>query len=205
MTRVLVAALAAAFLVPARQDAQEKAPASPAVAGDAAVSVPVFPNTTCPIMGKPISQKLFVDTELGRIYFCCKGCNKKILGDVAVAYKSAYPRTTKLANALCPVSGKPVGEKPATVLLQGREIALCCEEHVAAARDSSQVVLAKASDPKLVDVGNAICPVSAAPVAKNAFCVIDGRLVRLSSPECVEGAKKEPLAVLAKALAGAPR
>src|SRR5690606_20401712 len=40
------------------------------------VRVPAYPNVACPIMGKPISARLFVDTELGRFWVCCKGCDE---------------------------------------------------------------------------------------------------------------------------------
>ena len=43
------------------------------------VTVPTWVNANCPIMAKPASAALFVDTTFGRIYVCCAGCNKPML------------------------------------------------------------------------------------------------------------------------------
>ena len=64
------------------------------------VEVPTFPNATCPIMGKKVSLPLFVDTELGRIYVCCKPCFKKIRANVPVAHKTAYPVVEELVDMI---------------------------------------------------------------------------------------------------------
>jgi YHS domain-containing protein len=41
-------------------------------------------QTTCPVMGKEIDPKAFTTTAGGaRIYYCCKGCDKKLLAEPA--------------------------------------------------------------------------------------------------------------------------
>lgn len=147
-------------------------------------------------MGKPISAKLFVDTDLGRVWVCCKSCYKDILADTPTAHKTAYPVVAKLANAVSPVSGKKIEKGAPRLVLQGFEFSVASTDEVAVARASSQVVLAKLVDPKLVDLANATCPVTAEPVGKNAFVVIDGTIVRLSSDKALEAATKEPAKVL---------
>jgi hypothetical protein len=178
---------------------------SDAAAGELKVTVPAYPNASCPVMGKPISSRLWIDTDYGRIWICCKGCNKKIAADLANTYKAAYPRTRKLDNKNCPVSGKPIEGDGVALLLQGHEVRLHSEACIAAARAEAQLVLAKAVEPALVDVANPTCPVNGEPVAKNHFCVIDGRIVRLAKPDCLEGARKDPKGTLARALAGAKK
>lgn len=199
LTQGVVVALAAVA------GAQEPPPAPAPTPAQAplAVSVPSYSNTNCPVMGKPISSKLFTDTEYGRIWICCKGCNKKIAADPEKAYKSAFPRTVKLDNAICPVSGKKIEGEPIVVQLQGHEVRLHSKECVAVARADSQVVLAKAVEPKLMDVANSKCPITGTAVAANVFCVVGDQIVRLSSTDCVEQVKKEPKAALDKALADA--
>jgi hypothetical protein len=163
------------------------------------VEVPIAPNATCPIMGKKVSLPLFVDTELGRIWVCCKPCFKKILANVPKAHQTAYPVVQDVDNKVCPVSGEPIGEHKVAITLQAVRLQLCCAGCVDTARADGQVVLAKVLDAKLVEVGNDTCPVSGQPVAKNAFVVIDGNLVRLSAPKLVDDVRKEPTAVLQKA------
>ena len=102
---------------------------TPGVADKASlVTTPIFSNSTCPIMGKPVSAKLFVETELGRIYMCCKGCTKKILNDASTAYKTAYPTTKKVLNKVCPIKGEKNDAKSPTVLIQGHEVRVCCKD-----------------------------------------------------------------------------
>lgn len=162
-------------------------------------SVPSYPNVACPIMGKPISTKLYTDTALGRMWVCCKSCIKDIQADVAVAHRTAYPTVAKVENKICPVGKKPIGEGSVRVVLQGFEFSLCCEDCAATARAESQVVLAKLNDEKLADLANSVCPVSGEKSARNVFVVIDGNIVRLSDAKCVAEVEKDPAKVLARA------
>ncbi len=181
--------------------AQDSRPLVPAPRGPE-VLVPTYPNATCPIMGKPASLKLFVDTaDFGRIYTCCAPCNRKIRADQAGTYKLSYPKTEKAGNTTCPVSGKPIGESKVTVLLQGREVALCCKDCIAPARADAQATLALAMNPKLIDLKNTLDPANGKPVAKNLVVVISGHLVRLSVAESIEDVKKDPAAALERAKA----
>lgn len=150
-------------------------------------------------MGKPVSTKLFAETDKGRIYVCCKGCVKDILADVPTAYRTAFPSDKKVANKVCPVTGGEITKDSPTVVLQGFEFFVRGKENVRAAQENSQVVLAKLNDPKLVDLDNKTCPVTGDAVAKNTFVVIEGTIVRLSSAKLLEGVAKDPAKVLAKA------
>ena len=188
MFRLFSALFAATALV-----AQDPPPAKPHV------RVPAFPNSTCPIMGKKISLPLFVDTEVGRIWLCCKPCAKKVLADVPTAHKTAYPTIADVANEVCPVSGEPIGEHKTTIVLQGFRLALCCAGCADAARQQSQITLARLHEPKLIDVANELCPVTDKPVAANTFAVIGEAIVRLSSPKLVAEVEKAPDETLAKA------
>ncbi len=162
-------------------------------------SVPTYPNVNCPVMGKPASTKVFVDTIYGRVYLCCASCNKKVRQDPEGTYKAAYPKTTQAKNTVCPVSGDAIEAGSPTVKLQGYEINLCCKDCVKPAQDDAQVVLAKALNPKLKDVGNTTCPISGKPVVKNAFIVIGDEIVHLSASTCVQDAEKVPAETLKKA------
>ncbi len=200
--------LASFFLTSSNQDGgatpPPAAPASPAVPASPEkpsleVTVPTLPNTSCPIMGKPVSSKLYTDTDRGRIYVCCKSCIPKIRADLEPAYRSAYPTTKKAGNTKCPVTGDPVEGSSVTVELQGYEIALCCQDCVAAATENAQIVLARALEPDLVDLENEACPVTGEAVAKNTFAIVSDTLIRLSSADCIEKVREDPSGVLEKA------
>lgn len=165
------------------------------------VRVPVFPNSTCPIMGKKISLPLFVDTVMGRIYICCKPCIRKIQRDVPTAHKTAFPVVEEVANEVCPVSGEKVGADAVAVTLQGFRFSVCCADCVPVAQAHHQVTLVKLREPKLVDVGNRTCPIDGKPVAANAFAVVGDAIIHLSAPALVAEVEKAPAEVLAKARA----
>jgi hypothetical protein len=178
---------------------QKQATTGKAKEAGAPASIPIFPNASCPIMGKPVSTKLFAETEKGRIYICCKSCIKDILADVETAHRTAYPVLKKADNKACPITSKQIDQNPPTVTLQGFEIALCCDDCAAELRDESQIVLAKLNDPELVDLENETCPVTGEPTTKNSFVVIEGTIVRLSSPKFLDEICKDPAKVLSKA------
>ena len=161
--------------------------------------VPAAPNATCPIMGKKVSLPLFVDTELGRIWVCCKPCFKKVLKDVPKAHQTAYPVVETVPNPTCPVSGEAIGEHKVEITLQQKRFFVCCHECVAPARADAQAVLAKLAEPTLVDVGNDLCPIAGTKVAPHQFVVIAGHLVRLADGQAVEAARQDPAGTLAKA------
>ncbi|MBL8756208.1 MAG: hypothetical protein JNK15_23135 [Planctomycetes bacterium] len=190
------------FLIAAVLPAQEPAPPAPnAVPQAPVVEVPTFPNPTCPIMGKKVSMPLFVDTELGRFYVCCKPCYKKIRADVPAAHKTAFPVVTDANNKSCPVSGEAIGDLAVAVTLQGSRFKVCCEGCVAAAREHSQVTLTKVTRTGITDIGNRTCPVSGKPTAANAFVLVDNAIVHLAEPALADAVAKDPTALLAKAKA----
>lgn len=171
--------------------------------GDAkvqAVRVPTYPNVSCPIMGKPISARLFTDTAYGRIWICCKSCIEDIQADVETSYRAAYPTTKRVENELSPVSRKPLPEEERVrVELQGFEFHVLDEREAATAREHAQVVLAKLHEPELVDLENKTCPLADAPTVAHAFVVIEKSIVRLSSPRLREQVEADPGKVLRKA------
>lgn len=173
----------------------------PVVAQEPTATVPTSPNATCPIMGKKVSAPLFVDTELGRIWLCCKPCIKKVLADVPTAHKTAYPVVQEHKNTVCPVTGTAIGEHAATVTLQGHRFQVCCIECATKARSDSQPTLAKLLNDKLQEVGNTTCPIRGTAVAANAFVVIGEHIVRLADAKAVDEASKAPAATLSKAQA----
>lgn len=176
-----------------------KPPAEKPAEATSVVRVPSYPNVSCPIMGKPISSRLFTDTKYGRLWICCKSCIEDIRADVETAYRAAYPTTKKIVNELSPVSGKKIEEESPRLELQGYDFAVFDAAELEQAQAHAQVVLAKLHEPALVDLSNKTCPVTGEPTVPNAFVVIEGTIVRLSSPKLLEEIEKDPAKVLAKA------
>jgi hypothetical protein len=143
-------------------------------------------------MGKPSSKALFTDTDFGRIYVCCMPCVPKIRLDPARAVAAAYPVTKKAGNTVDPVTGEKIGENPFVLRLQGYEIALARAENAKRARANAQIVLTKALNPKVIDVGNGTDPITNAPVVDNLFVLVDDHLIHLSAPASVDQVRRDP-------------
>jgi hypothetical protein len=166
------------------------------------VRVPIYPNQACPIMGKPVSMRLTVDTDLGRIWVCCKGCDEEVLLHLEDAHRTAYPVVKKVENAICPVSRKPVPEEEAPrMVLQAFDFQLCCPVCIPKAREDSQVVLARLNEPALEELGNRSCPLTGEAVDLRSFAVIDGIIVRLASSRLLPEVEALPDEVLKRARA----
>lgn len=201
MIRLLsVAPLLAPLLAPAGDSPQGAPMGSPITRQELSARVPSYPNTSCPIMGKPVSNLLYADTDYGRIWVCCKGCIAEIHADPALAHRTAYPAEQRIQAERCIVTGKPLREDSPEVVLQGKRFRVADQAAVAAARKESQTILARLMEPALVEVGNAECPIDGKPVVANAFVVIDGRLVRLSAPKHARDAAEAPAKTLKRAL-----
>lgn len=166
---------------------------------DSPVAVPQWPNSTCPVMGKPVSVRLFTDTRLGRIYICCKVCVKDIHEDVDAAYAAAYPTNTPVENKLCPVTGKELLKDSPKVILQGYEFRVLDKAAAKRASEDAQVTLCRLLEPKWEVIDNQTCPVTGEAVAANTIAVYKQVVVRLSSPKAVEEFRKDPDKVLEKA------
>lgn len=199
MATRLFLSLVASFCLPFLASSAAQAPDAPAQGP--VVETPSYPNKSCPIMGKPISARLFVDTTKGRFWVCCKSCYEEILADVDVAHRAAYPQVVTLALKVCPVTDAPLPEQPHRVVIQGFDVPLCCKACEPDLLRDSQIYLALLADPKLVDLRNPRCPVTDEAVTANNFCTIDGVLVRLSSMRVLEDVKADAVKALAKARA----
>jgi hypothetical protein len=201
LAAVLVAALIT--IAPAIVRAED-APAAPATE-NLEVTVPTWGNATCPIMGKPSSEALFVDVKFGRIYICCPPCARKIRAEPATAYRAAYPTTKRIDNTVDPVTGQALGEKHITMELQGYEFNVCADGCEEKARANAQIILVHLLMPDVVDVNNERCPIDGEAVVPNAFCLIGKNLVRLSSQKHLAQVKADPAGALAKARQSAAR
>ena len=81
----------------AADDAKDKAPA------------------LCPVSGHPVDKKVFIDTDTGRVHFCCKGCIGKYKADpdkyAAQVFEQQGIIGPPRVQVACPVDGKPVDRK----------------------------------------------------------------------------------------------
>lgn len=170
---------------------------------DLTVTVPVYKNTTCPIMGRPASNRLFVDVKGGRIYICCLPCVPKIKEKPAKSLAAAYPVVKAVGNTTCPVTGKALLQGHPFVVLQGRKIGVFDAAAKAIAEKHAQVTLVKALRKNVVDVKNTICPISRTAVAPNMIVLVGKNIVHLSSLRVVRKVRQDAKAALTAARASA--
>lgn len=78
----------------------------------------------CPVSGKGVDDKAFIENNGKKILFCCTGCIEKYKADPA-KYKSglanAYTYQTK-----CPVMGGHIDPTAFTTLASGLKVYYCC-------------------------------------------------------------------------------
>lgn len=82
-------------------------------------------QVTCPVSKEPVNQKVFIEQEGRKVYFCCEDCVKEYKADPGkhkVALANSYSYQTK-----CPVMGEPINPKASTTLSTGETIYYCCK------------------------------------------------------------------------------
>lgn len=81
-------------------------------------------QVTCPVSKEPVDQKVSVESNGKKVYFCCKGCAGKYEKDsakYASALANSYTFQTK-----CPVMGGTINPTVSTTLSTGETIYYCC-------------------------------------------------------------------------------
>jgi hypothetical protein len=178
--------------------AQGDKPATDSKAAKAEVTVPSYRNASCPLMGKPAKDDVFVDSAHGRVWLCCKNCLAKAKKDPDGTYAKAYPTATKVNNKMDPIDGKPVKDG-VTVVYQGYEINLSDASHAKAVLQNGDVYVTLLTKPDVRDVKNTKDPVNGNAVADNMVVLIGNSLVHISSADSIEAIKKDPAKSLEKA------
>jgi len=80
----------------------------------------------CPITGKGLTKmggpvKATVGEQT--VFLCCKGCFK---GEISKQHWGQIQANLMAAQGKCPVMGKPLPENPASIVVSGRKVFVCC-------------------------------------------------------------------------------
>jgi len=81
-------------------------------------------QVTCPVSGKLVDEKTFIEKDGKKIFFCCKGCISKYAkapGKYAARLADSFSYQTK-----CPVMGEEIDPKAFIKLKTGQTIYFCC-------------------------------------------------------------------------------
>jgi Cu+-exporting ATPase len=87
----------------------------------------IYPQTVqvkCPVMGGTVDPEVFVEHEGRRVYFCCKGCDKKFTAEPE-KYVKKLPEVTT-AQVHCPVMGGLINPK-LSAEVDGKTVYFCCK------------------------------------------------------------------------------
>jgi len=173
-------------------------------------------NTKCPVGGEDVDKESHFDWNGVRIHLCCPDCKPLLEKEPEVALEKLGLKAAKdaegktvvdLANANCPIMGKPV--KPDVACdLDGVRTRFCCPNCVKKARKDPAPMykaLGYGYIPAVIDLRNTTCPMSGNPVDKAVFADADGIRVRFCCAECVDGFKKDPAAAFAKMAVDPPK
>lgn len=147
-----------------------------------------FGNTKCPMTGKDVDSKYWVESGGQKVWFCCKECKAKAKTDPAAAVAKAYPadKVIDVKNETCPCLGKPAKEDK-TVVFQGHKVRICCDGCEKKFKEEPNRYLAVAKNKDLKVVGNPKCPVMTDDaVVKDLYISYKGHLVGICCDSCVE-------------------
>jgi hypothetical protein len=207
----VAAALALAGILCAQH--QEPAPKADAKPPKAAFvqKAEIYPLDTCVVSGEKLDDEAVTFTAGGQTFrTCCTKCQKKVEKDpatfakkveaAAIASQSAhYPLTT------CPVSGEKLGAmgEPATLMLDGTLVKLCCPHCTDKAKAKSAEIVAGVREAayasQLAHYTPTTCPVSGEKLEKDAVSVMFGTmLVRFCCEKCVTKFEAQPAEYLPK-------
>lgn len=96
----------------------------------------------CPVMGKKINKKFFVDVNNKRVYVCCKGCISAVKKNPKKYLKILQDRNEVVASTQtkCPIMGGKIN-KNLSVDVQGKRIYVCCAGCIKKVKaDAAQII-----------------------------------------------------------------
>ncbi len=154
---------------------------------------PFYGNAKCPVDGKEVNRKLYLESDGERVHVCSKECRKKANEDIAAAKKVAYPadKVVEVKNERCPCMPKAV--KPdQSITWQGHKVGLCCKKCIGKFKQSPARFLTMAIHKDLVVVGNTKCPVMPEEDVDAAYFILfKGQLIDLCCDSCVDDFEAE--------------
>lgn len=110
-------------------------------------------QTLCPITGKKIDPKFFVDFQGSRIKFCSSDCEAKFLKAPADGFKKIAKNneTVDSIQTKCPASGDKLENYDLFVEMPGRKIYVCCEDCIPDFKKDEAKILNKLPGVKVKD------------------------------------------------------
>jgi len=169
-------------------------------------------NANCPVSGKPVADKTYVDASGVRVHFCCGKCAAKFKEKPAPILEKMGVKTVKteggamvtdLANNHCPITGE-AAQADVFTDREGVRVHYCCpgcEKKLAAEPVKAFKAIGYNYIPAVIDVRNGACPVSGEELEADAEPVTsdhDGIRVHFCCEKCVAKFQKEPAAVFQK-------
>ncbi|MCA9254187.1 MAG: hypothetical protein KDA33_01060 [Phycisphaerales bacterium] len=173
-------------------------------------------NKVCPISGRAIDGKTFVDYKGNRVGFCCPACDDKFLAwddakKDAFLKKSAGEKRNAASDfkgdpytlTKCPVTDEELGSmgEPPVRIIEGREVRVCCAGCFRKIEKDTKKYFAK-MDKQMADDQRShypldTCVVSHEPLKRKgkdtAFeFVFRNRLYRLCCEDCAKKVEENP-------------
>jgi len=158
------------------------------------------PQTTCPVMGGPITKENFADHDGKRVYFCCAGCSKEFAKDPAKYIKKLEDDGVTLekapvAQTTCPVMGGPINKKYFADH-DGKRVYFCCPACSKEFAEDPEKYVKKLEDEGFTldstPIPQAMCPVMNRRINKSIFADHDGKRVYFCCKGCVSAFKRDP-------------
>jgi len=84
----------------------------------------------CPISKDSIDEKVFLEYQAQKIYFCCAGCDETFLKEPEKYFSEMKKRgeVVESVQKVCPVSSEELEDFENAVVLDGRKVYVCCKK-----------------------------------------------------------------------------
>lgn len=136
---------------------------------------------TCPVMGEPIDKDVFIEYEDRKVYFCCKGCDKKFKDSpnkyLPALYEQVFPQSVQVK---CPAMGGVVDPK-VFVEHEGQRVHFCCKGCDTKFKADPDKYMKKLPE---VSTDQVHCPVSGKPINPKRSAELGGKTIYFCSEGC---------------------
>jgi Cu+-exporting ATPase len=144
---------------------------------------------TCPVMGGEIDEKVFIEYEGQKVYFCCPPCKKKFTDSprtyLPALYKQWYPQRVQVK---CPVMGGVVNPD-VFVEHKGQQVHFCCKGCDTKFKADADKYMKKLPE---ISTSQVHCPITGKPINPKHSAEFGGKTVYFSDKDSAAEFQAKP-------------
>ena len=157
-------------------------------------------QTTCPVMGGKIDQKLYVDANGKRIYVCCAGCIDTVKKNPAKIISKIEDQGVTLARlqSSCPIMGGKINPK-LYADVKGKRIYVCCAGCIDAVnKDPDKIIRKLEAHGVALTRPQSSCPIMGGKINPELYADVNGKRIYVCCQGCIGKIKNDPAKYIKK-------